>query len=109
MDIKEIIKNIKFNKDGLVPAIAQDCKNQQVLMMAWMNSESITKTLETKEVYYWSRSRQEIWKKGGTSGHVQFLKQFHLDCDNDTILITVDQVGFACHTYVRSCFFNRHL
>ena len=101
------IKTLRFNQDGLIPAIAQDWLDGAVLMMAWMNKSSIEKTLQTKEVHYWSRSRNELWHKGETSGHIQKLKAISFDCDADTILLTVEQTGnIACHTGVRSCFFN---
>ena len=91
--------------DGLIPAIAQDAATGDILMMAYMNEESLQKTIETGEVHYFSRSRQELWHKGGTSGHVQKLKEMRIDCDGDTILVKVDQVGgAACHTGHRSCF-----
>ena len=102
----EILEQIKFNNKGLVPAIAQDDKTGDVLMMAWMNEEAITKTLSTNIVHYYSRSRQNLWKKGETSGHIQTLKSFFVDCDSDTILVKIDQKGVACHTGKRSCFFK---
>ncbi|MGB3532960.1 MAG: phosphoribosyl-AMP cyclohydrolase [Microcoleaceae cyanobacterium] len=101
------IETLKFNDKGLIPAIAQDAKDGTVLMMAWMNKDSIQKTLETKEVHYWSRSRSELWHKGATSGHIQTVKEIYYDCDADTLLIKLDQAGdIACHTGKRSCFFN---
>ena len=101
-------KELKFNKDGLIPVITQDHKDNAVLMMAWMNEEAIKKTLELKQVVYYSRSRQELWHKGASSGHYQNLKEFSYDCDKDTILVKVEQVGeIACHTGKRSCFFNK--
>jgi len=91
--------------NGLIPAIAQDAATGDILMMAYMNEESLQKTIETGEVHYFSRSRQELWHKGGTSGHVQKLKDLRIDCDGDTILVKVDQIGgAACHTGHRSCF-----
>lgn len=103
----EMIGNLKFNEQGLIPAIAQDYYDGTVLMMAWMNAESIIKTLATGEVHYWSRSRSQLWHKGATSGHIQKLKELFYDCDGDTILVKIDQVGDqACHTGARSCFFN---
>ncbi len=96
---------LKFNTDGLIPAIAQDYKDNTVLMMAWMNEESIKKSFELKQAVYYSRSRQEIWHKGATSGHFQNIKEFYYDCDSDTILIKVEQLGdIACHRGTRSCF-----
>ncbi len=101
------IEALKFNQQGLIPAIAQDYQDNTVLMMAWMNHEALQKTLETGEVHYWSRSRAELWHKGATSGHIQIVKELYYDCDADAILIKIDQVGnIACHTGVRSCFFN---
>ncbi|WP_239256734.1 phosphoribosyl-AMP cyclohydrolase [Listeria ilorinensis] len=96
---------IDFNK-GLVPAIIIDDRNDQVLMLAYMNEESYQKTLDTNETWFYSRSRQELWHKGATSGHIQKVKQILTDCDQDTLLIRVDQIGAACHTGSRSCFFN---
>lgn len=92
--------------DGLVPVIVTDIANGQVLMLAYMNAQSYQLTLETKEMWYWSRSRQELWHKGDTSGHYQYVKSIKVDCDFDTLLIAVDQVGPACHTGTRSCFFT---
>lgn len=92
--------------DGLVPVIVTDIANGQVLMLAYMNAQSYQLTLETKEMWYWSRSRQELWHKGDTSGHYQYVKSIKVDCDFDTLLIAVDQVGPACHTGARSCFFT---
>ncbi|MGL4500427.1 MAG: phosphoribosyl-AMP cyclohydrolase [Planktothrix sp.] len=101
------IEALKFNDQGLIPAIAQDAKDGTILMMAWMNKESIQKTLETKEVHYWSRSRSELWHKGATSGHIQKLKSLYYDCDADTLLLKIEQIGnIACHTGERSCFFQ---
>ena len=101
------IDNLIFDKNGLIPAIAQDWIDGSILMMAWMNKESIIKTLESGEVHYWSRSRKELWHKGKTSGHFQKLKGIRADCDSDTILLTIEQVGsISCHTGKRSCFFK---
>jgi phosphoribosyl-AMP cyclohydrolase/phosphoribosyl-ATP pyrophosphohydrolase/phosphoribosyl-AMP cyclohydrolase len=101
------IETLKFNEKGLIPAIAQDAEDGTVLMMAWMNKDSIQKTLETREVHYWSRSRAELWHKGATSGHIQKVKEVYYDCDADTLLIKIEQIGnIACHTGKRSCFFN---
>ncbi len=102
--------NIKFDEKGLVPAIAQDYKDGTVLMMAYMNKEALQKTLETREMWYWSRSRKVLWHKGDTSGHIQKVKELYYDCDADTLLAKIEQVGdTACHTGKRSCFFNRIL
>lgn len=97
---------IKFNADGLVPAISQQFDSGEVLMMAWMNAESIAETLATGRVCYWSRSRGKLWRKGESSGQVQTLKDFRWDCDGDTLLLLVDQIGVACHTGRRNCFYN---
>ncbi|WP_299558599.1 phosphoribosyl-AMP cyclohydrolase [uncultured Sulfitobacter sp.] len=97
---------LTFNDSGLIPAIAQDHRTGEVLMMAWMNAESISRTLETGQVTYWSRSRGEFWAKGATSGNVQTLKEMRVDCDRDCILMQVAQIGPACHTGRRSCFFT---
>ena len=102
------IEALKFNEQGLIPAIAQDAQDGTILMMAWMNKESIQKTLETKEVHYWSRSRSELWHQGATSGHIQKLKSLYYDCDADTLLLKIEQIGnIACHTGARSCFFKQ--
>lgn len=99
------LESIRYNQQGLVPAIAQDYLDGTVLMLAWMNRESLEKTLETGEVWYWSRSRQELWHKGATSGHIQKVKAIRYDCDSDALLISIEQVGdIACHTGERSCF-----
>ena len=101
------IETLKFNDKQLIPAIAQDYKDNTVLMMAWMNRESIQRTLETGEAHYWSRSRGELWHKGATSGHIQKVTELFYDCDCDTILLKVEQIGdVACHTGARSCFFH---
>ena len=97
---------LTFDAAGLIPAIAQDAENGDVLMMAWMNAEAVRKTLETGRVTYWSRSRQAFWVKGETSGHVQRLVDFRVDCDRDCLLLIVDQTGPACHTNRRSCFYT---
>lgn len=96
---------IRYNEQGLVPAIVQDYLDGTVLMMAWMNRESLQKTLETGETWFWSRSRQELWHKGATSGHLQKVQTIRYDCDSDALLVTVEQLGdIACHTGERSCF-----
>jgi phosphoribosyl-AMP cyclohydrolase len=97
---------LKYNEVGLIPAIAQDSESGEVLMMAWMNAEAVAKTLETQKVTYWSRSRQSFWIKGETSGHVQKLVDFRYDCDQDCILVLVEQTGAACHTNRRTCFYT---
>lgn len=106
-DIAEILKQVKFDENGLLAAIAQDYVTGEVLMMAWMNADSLEKTLETGQVHYWSRSRGSLWRKGETSGHTQTLKECFIDCDGDTILVKIEQVGAACHTGARSCFFKK--
>ena len=98
--------DIKFNKDGLVPVIAQCIHTRAVLMMAWMNDEAVKKTINTNNMYYFSRSRQKLWQKGETSGHFQKLVELRLDCDNDTMLALIEQTGSACHTGAKSCFFK---
>ncbi|AFY78647.1 phosphoribosyl-AMP cyclohydrolase [Pleurocapsa sp. PCC 7327] len=99
------IDEIRYNERGLVPAIAQDYLDGTVLMMAWMNRDSLQKTLETGEAWYWSRSRQELWHKGATSGHIQKVRSIRYDCDSDALLLTIEQIGdIACHTGERSCF-----
>jgi phosphoribosyl-AMP cyclohydrolase / phosphoribosyl-ATP pyrophosphohydrolase len=99
------LDQIRYNDRGLVPAIVQDILDGTVLMMAWMNQESLKKTLETGQTWFWSRSRQELWPKGATSGHVQNVRSIRYDCDSDALLVTVEQVGdIACHTGERSCF-----
>ena len=98
--------DFKLNSDGLIPVVVQDYKTDQVLMVAYMNEEAFNNTLKTGKMTYWSRSRQELWLKGLTSGHFQYVKSLALDCDNDTILAKVDQIGAACHTGSRSCFFK---
>jgi phosphoribosyl-ATP pyrophosphohydrolase/phosphoribosyl-AMP cyclohydrolase len=99
------IDAIRYNEQGLVPAIAQDYLDGTVLMMAWMNRESLQKTLNTGEAWYWSRSRQELWHKGATSGHIQKVQSIRYDCDSDALLLIIEQIGdIACHTGERSCF-----
>ena len=97
---------LTFNADGLLPAIAQDAVSGEVLMLAWMNAEAVARTLQTGHVTYWSRSRQEFWAKGATSGHLQHLVEMRVDCDRDALLLLVRQDGPACHTGRRTCFFT---
>jgi len=97
---------LNFNADGLIPAIAQDHATGEVLMLAWMNAEAVTRTLQTGRVTYWSRSRQAFWVKGESSGHVQELVEMRVDCDRDCLLLLVNQTGPACHTNRRSCFYT---
>ena len=101
-----ILEAIAFDTHGLVPAIAQQHDTGEVLMMAWMNRESVAETLATGRVCYFSRSRNALWRKGETSGQQQTLRELRLDCDGDTVLLLVDQVGVACHTGRRNCFFR---
>ena len=103
------LANVTFNADGLVPAIVQEQGTGRILMMAWMNEESLRATLETGWATYWSRSRGELWRKGETSGHLQRVRAVHADCDGDTLLLTVDQTGPACHTGTRTCFTGREI
>ena len=99
---------IKWNEHGLVAAIAQDATSKAVLMMAWMNRESLALTLSSGDAHYWSRSRKALWKKGESSGHIQHIREMRLDCDGDTLLLLVEQVGgIACHTGRANCFFKR--
>lgn len=104
--LDQFIDQVKFNSDGLIPAIAQAYDSHEVLMMAWMNKQAIKETIETGRVCYFSRSRQKLWRKGESSGQIQTLKSFRTDCDRDTVLVLVDQIGVACHTGRRSCFFE---
>lgn len=99
------LDSLKFNSDGLIPAITQQHDTGEVLMMAWMNRDSLTETIQSGVACYWSRSRNKFWKKGESSGHIQKVKSLRTDCDRDTLLILVDQVGLACHTGRRSCFY----
>ena len=102
----ELLDTLVFDRDGLIPAIAQQHDSGEVLMLAWMNRAAIDETLSTGRVCYWSRSRQSLWRKGETSGQVQRLVEFRVDCDNDCLLLLVDQKGVACHTGRRNCFFT---
>lgn len=105
-DYSELMRKIKFNKDGLIPAVAQDFDSNEVVMVAYMNEESLKKTLIEKKCWYWSRSRQKLWLKGETSGNIQEVKQILIDCDEDTILLKIKQHGGACHEGYFSCFFR---
>jgi phosphoribosyl-AMP cyclohydrolase len=104
--IAAVLDALTFDANGLVPAIAQQHDSGEVLMMAWMNRESVAETLATGRVCYWSRSRGTLWRKGESSNQIQHLKEFRIDCDGDTILLLVDQEGVACHTGRRDCFFR---
>jgi phosphoribosyl-AMP cyclohydrolase len=95
---------LKYDSTGLIPAIIQDSKNKEVLMLGYMNAEAVRRTLDEGRVTFWSRSRQEYWRKGDTSGHAQFVRSVYHDCDADTLLIGVEQIGAACHTGSRTCF-----
>jgi phosphoribosyl-AMP cyclohydrolase len=102
------IEQVAWNSDGLVPAVAQDASSGEVLMLAWMNRESLARSVESGEAWYWSRSRRALWRKGETSGHVQKVVEVRLDCDADTVLLRVESIaGVACHTGRRRCFFSR--
>ncbi len=105
--LAELTAQIAWNDQGLVTAIAQDVHNREVLMLAWMNAASLRETVESGVVVYWSRSRQQRWRKGDTSGHVQKLCSLSVDCDGDALLLLVEQVGAACHTGRRSCFYRQ--
>ena len=98
--------NLVFNESGLIPVITQDNVTKDVLMMAWMNSEAVVRTLNSGQATYWSRSRQAFWIKGETSGHTQKIIDFRLDCDRDCLLMLVEQIGPACHTHRQSCFYR---
>ena len=100
-------EELKLNSDGMLTVVVQDDANDEVLMVAYMNKEAYEKTLETKTMTYYSRSRKELWIKGLTSGHFQYVKSLWIDCDNDTLLARVEQVGSACHTGNRSCFYRQ--
>lgn len=107
MEICKRVEQVNFKKgDGLIPAIVQDYKTKEVLMLAYMSKESLSKTLEGNTTWFYSRSRKELWNKGATSGHFQHVKEIKIDCDNDTLLILVEQIGAACHTGNLSCFYR---
>lgn len=102
----ELLDTLSFDRDGLIPAIVQDARTKQVLMMAWMNATSLERTLALGETVFWSRSRQELWHKGATSGNIQRVVELRVDCDDDTLLILVEPAGPACHTGEVSCFYR---
>jgi phosphoribosyl-AMP cyclohydrolase len=104
--LSELLAQIAFDRDGLIPAIAQQHDSGEVLMLAWMNRTAVEQTLATGEAHYWSRSRMKLWRKGEISGQTQHLMELRVDCDGDTLLLLVDQKGVACHTGRRSCFFR---
>ncbi|MHA1269261.1 MAG: phosphoribosyl-AMP cyclohydrolase [Candidatus Helarchaeota archaeon] len=107
-EIKSIVSKLNFQKgNGLISVITQDFKTNQVLMMAFANKEAVEQTLSSGYVHYWSRSRNELWKKGSTSGHLQLVKEIYIDCDADALLIKIDQIGAACHENYRTCFFRK--
>ncbi len=105
--MKNLLNEVKFNTDGLIPVIIQDYQKGEVLMLAYMNREALLKTLETGTVHFWSRSRKKLWKKGETSGNILLVKEILIDCDGDTLLIKAECKGGACHTGYRSCFYRR--
>lgn len=105
LPLDQVIGQLVFNEQGLIPVIAQDAESQEVLMMAWMNEKALKQTLDTGRMTYWSRSRNEIWVKGETSGHSQTLKSMRFDCDGDAVLCLVTQQGAACHTQRKNCFY----
>ena len=105
-DIDTLIEQVCFNEKGLIPAVLQDINTKEVLMVAYMNKESLQKTLETNKAWFWSRSREKLWLKGETSGNIQFVKEIKIDCDSDTLLIEVEPAGPACHTGKKSCFYR---
>jgi phosphoribosyl-ATP pyrophosphohydrolase/phosphoribosyl-AMP cyclohydrolase len=107
MVVEEMLKEINFDDDGLIPVIAQDYKTGKVVMLAYMNKEALEKTIDTGKAHYWSRSRKKLWLKGETSGHYQYIKSINIDCDADTLLIKVEQKGCACHTGHYSCFYRQ--
>jgi phosphoribosyl-AMP cyclohydrolase len=106
-ELQQVLQDLQWTDDGLIPAIAQQHNSGAVLMLAWMNLDALKETLDTGRVCYWSRSRQKLWRKGETSGHIQKLVELRVDCDGDTLLLLVDQQGPACHTERSSCFYNR--
>jgi len=105
----EFSDKLKYDENGLVPVIVQDCMNNQVLMLAYANKDAIDLMVKEKTAYYYSRSRQELWHKGDTSGHFQNVKEIYYDCDADTVLIKVEQIGTACHTGKKSCFYRNDI
>jgi phosphoribosyl-AMP cyclohydrolase len=104
--MKALLSEIKYDANGLVPAIVQDAETKEVLMLAYMNPESLKLTLETGETWFWSRSRSELWHKGATSGNIQHVVEVRVDCDADTLLVLVNPAGAACHTGARSCYYR---
>ena len=105
LKLDAVISQLAFNDDGLIPVITQDQSSHQILMFAWMNQQALLQTIETKQMTYWSRSRNRLWIKGETSGHIQVLKSMSIDCDGDVVLCKVEQTGCACHTGRKNCFY----
>ena len=105
-EAKTLLDAVRFDAAGLVPVITQEHRTGEVMMMAWMNRESLEETMKTGRLCYWSRSRQELWRKGETSGHVQKLIEMRVDCDGDTLLALIEQTGAACHTGASNCFYR---
>lgn len=105
ISLTKVLDNLQFNEQGLLPVIAQDYQSKDVLMMAWMNRAALEESLVTGQVCYWSRSRQQFWRKGEQSGNRQYLQEMRIDCDGDTLLLLVSQQGGACHTQRRTCFY----
>jgi len=103
----KFLEKVAFSSEGLVPVIIQDIETDEVLMMAWMNKEALEKTISVGKVHFWSRTRKKLWLKGETSGHYQLVKEIRIDCDEDTLLIKVEQIKAACHKGYRSCFFRK--
>ncbi|MBI5958959.1 MAG: phosphoribosyl-AMP cyclohydrolase [Chloroflexi bacterium] len=106
IDLDQILPKLKWDRDGLIPAVVQDAQTAAVLMVAWMNAESLRQTVQTGETVFWSRSRGELWHKGATSGNTQTVIEIRVDCDSDTLLIRVNPAGPACHTGEVSCFYR---
>ena len=107
MNLQSPISDLKFDDKGLLTAIVQDAKTNEVLMVAWMNEEALRRTRESKEAWFWSRSRSELWHKGATSGNVMRVQEILMDCDGDTVLLKIHPAGAACHTGARSCFYTK--
>ena len=101
-----LMENLKFNSQGLIPTIIQQFDTNEVLMLAWMNKESLKETIKTKKTCFWSRSKKKLWRKGETSGNIQIVKEIKIDCDKDTVIVFVDAKGPACHTGKNTCFFE---
>jgi len=106
MNLETVIARLRWTPDGLIPAVVQDARSEQVLMVAWMNADALRRTVQTGETHFWSRSRGELWHKGATSGHTQRVTGIWVDCDADVLLVRVNPAGPACHTGAVSCFFR---